>query len=216
MNLRPGRRGGPRAAGGERRSSDAEPRSPRFPAGGRRSGPRGGGRGGPGRAGGQRGPGRSRSGSGAGKAGCGRSPLRHPPAASTAASAALRARRDSPAPTPGAREPRDEAAGGAESRAGRPGPRSAPGPGAALGARAAGAPGRGMGPGGGPGLGSRTPPVPRAVLPPPPPRARHPGPSPLRARAPARAARVTSGQVQRDVLLAAVIPPCAKHTHSPG
>lgn len=27
--------------------------------------------------------------------------------------------------------------------------------------------------------------------------------------------RVTSGQIQRDVLLAAVIPPCAKQTHNP-
>lgn len=29
------------------------------------------------------------------------------------------------------------------------------------------------------------------------------------------APRVTSGQIQRDVLFAAVIPPCAKQTHSP-
>lgn len=41
---------------------------------------------------------------------------------------------------------------------------------------------------------------------------RAPGPRP---RASPPAPRITSGQIQRDVLLAAVIPPCAKQTHKP-
>lgn len=43
-----------------------------------------------------------------------------------------------------------------------------------------------------------------------------PGPcSGSRASPAAAAPHVTSGQIQRDVLLAAVIPPCAKQTHNP-
>lgn len=41
-----------------------------------------------------------------------------------------------------------------------------------------------------------------------------PGPGPC-SRASPPAPRITSGQIQRDVLLAAVIPPCAKQTHKP-
>lgn len=40
-------------------------------------------------------------------------------------------------------------------------------------------------------------------------------PSHSRASPAAASPRVTSGQIQRDVLLAAVIPPCAKQTHNP-
>lgn len=87
------------------------------------------------------------------------------------------------------------------------------------------APGRGMGPGRlprawlprasrrGSGSASRTPSGPVRGPPLPP----VPGPQllPSSALSPAPAApRVTSGQIQRDVLLAAVIPPCAKQTHS--
>jgi hypothetical protein len=50
----------------------------------------------------------------------------------------------------------------------------------------------------------------------PPPLPGVPRVLPSRAPRPALAApRVTSGQIQRDVLLAAVIPPCAKQTHNP-
>lgn len=45
--------------------------------------------------------------------------------------------------------------------------------------------------------------------------ARGPQPRLLPSRTPSPAPCVTSGQIQRDVLLAAVIPPCAKQTHSP-
>lgn len=77
------------------------------------------------------------------------------------------------------------------------------------------APGRGMGPERQPRtLFPAPPPVPCAAR--PCPRPPDPAPPQHRALAGARAApRVTSGQIQRDVLFAAVIPPCAKQTHSP-
>lgn len=142
------------------------------------------------------------------------SPPTSSPAASTTASAALGARRDSPAPTPAPRgAPRG--AGRAESRAGLPGTRGAcPGPERRSGRGERAPRERGMGPGGG--LAGWAPASlrSRARSYPAPPAPLSPGPSPHRTLARARAARVTSGQVQRDVLLAAVIPPCAKHTHT--
>lgn len=70
----------------------------------------------------------------------------------------------------------------------------------------------GWGRGGGRGLGLPHPPSRALSAPAPAPR---PGSSPAPHPRRARAARVTSGQIQRDVLLAAVIPPCARQTHSP-
>lgn len=121
----------------------------------------------------------------------------------------LRARRDSPAPTPGPREPRVPRASPRHARRPRPG--------AALGASGAGTPRRGMGPGGGPGLGSRTPPVPRAVRPgprPPPPAPRPAALAPPRtapAPAPPALPRVRSNGTFSSPL--SFRP--ARNTHSP-
>lgn len=70
--------------------------------------------------------------------------------------------------------------------------------------------GRGMGAGSAP----RCPRAPRVARWPAHPSLGAPGSGP-RSRASPPAPRITSGQIQRDVLLAAVIPPCAKQTHKP-
>lgn len=119
-------------------------------------------------------------------------------------------------------------AGSAESRLAFPGTRRTPRPGERRGAREAGtgkgdgsreaAPGSALA-GQQAGLGLCLPHPRRSRAGPAPatgPRPTAPGSSPAaRPPSPAPAApRVTSGQIQRDVLLAAVIPPCAKQTHS--
>lgn len=123
-----------------------------------------------------------------------------------------------PRPPPGFGGSRSGRRGQTHSR-GRPGssgslaaPRSAPrsrAPAAARGPEGLSRGGNGLGAGGwAAGSAPRRP----AGRVPGPPRSRASPPTPPAAAAP----RVTSGQIQRDVLLAAVIPPCAKQTHNPG